>query len=380
VPETTVTVVDQAEFRAASRLLAAAEREGWTEERCTRVAGAFESIGRSRGFAAAWFDAGLALSRCAETAGGAEERFLAAVRADPHHAPARVQLGVLALHRGRLADADRWLVAAVEADPQNADASINLAILRRRRRAPGDLEAAQVDLRRALAVDARNVTAFTELAQLYLDEAGERPGRSVELAATVCRQAAQIDPRHAPLHNTCGLVQLRKGNVVGAVASFERALALDPGLYEAAMNLGSLAASYRGYGTARGAFEKAIAARPGSYDAHNGLGVALRGLSHGAPPSEAANAITRAAAEYVAAIRLDAARPEAYFNLAVLNQDFRSGAPGDLQRAVRCLDDFAARGAGSPRREDAERRRQNALDALAALGAPAGPAARCTPE
>ncbi len=224
------------------------------------------------------------------------------------------------------------------------------------------------------------MTAFTELAQLYLDEAGQGPGRSVELAATVCRQAAQIDPRHAPLHNTCGLVQLRKGNVVGAVASFERALALDPRLYEAAMNLGSLAASYRGYATARDAFERAIAARPGSYDAHLGLGVALRGLSHGAPPSEATVTIARAAAEYAAAIRLDDARPEAYFNLAVLNQDFRSGAPADLQRAVRCFDEFAARGASSPRRDDAERRRQNALDALTALGAPPRSAPRCTSD
>ncbi len=97
-----------------------------------------------------------------------------------------------------------------------------------------DLERAQKNLQRALAVDDSYMPAFNQLAVYYLEQAkakagagktksrrgkrglevsgcqeGRRRRRSMlDLAALVASQAQRKNPNYAPIHNTIGLIQV----------------------------------------------------------------------------------------------------------------------------------------------------------------------------
>lgn len=145
----------------------------------------------------------------------------------------------------------------------------------------------------------------------------------LDLAEVVCRQAQLINGNYAPIYNTWGLINMQQGNIIAALAKFERAFQLDATLFEAYMNFGEITLGFRGYDDAAGAFQQATTLRPQSYDAFIGLGAAKRGLQD--PDA--------AEAAYRAAIAIDANRPEAYFNLGLLYQDYRDGAEPTLRQA-----------------------------------------------
>ena len=81
-----------------------------------------------------------------------------------------------------------------------------------------------------------------------------------------------------------------------------------------------------------------------------GLGAALRGLRR----------YDEARAEYERAIALDPARPEAYFNLGLLYQDYMQGQVAQLEKAKSYYGDFLERSKGdaalAQTREDLTRR------------------------
>src|SRR5690606_14940289 len=127
-----------------------------------------------------------------------------------------------------------------------------------------------------------------------------------------------------------------QGNIIAALAKFERAFNLDNTFFEAYMNFGQLTLSYRGYEDAARAFTRARELQAGNYDAIVGLGAAQRGLAQ----------LDEAEATYRAAIQNDAARPEAYYNLGLLYQDYKGGGIPDLQQAQQFYEQFTQR-AGS---------------------------------
>jgi Flp pilus assembly protein TadD len=83
--------------------------------------------------------------------------------------------------------------------------------------------------------------------------------------------------------------------------------------------------------------------KPNDYDAHIGLGVALRGLRQ----------LPRAQAEYERAMEIDANRPEAYFNLGLLYQDYMSGSIDELERAKRFYNQFMSKAGNNARYAEA---------------------------
>jgi tetratricopeptide (TPR) repeat protein len=93
-----------------------------------------------------------------------------------------------------------------------------------------------------------------------------------------------------------------------------------------------------------------VGLKPKSYDAHVGLGAALRGLGD----AEGAKK------QYEEAKGLSGDRPEAYFNLGILYQDYMSGSVGDMKQALTFYDQFVQRAQGKPEYkttvEDIERR------------------------
>jgi hypothetical protein len=114
----------------------------------------------------------------------------------------------------------------------------------------------------------------------------------------VCAQAAQVAQSHhadlapdvrsftADLYNTWGIIDIRRNEIIKALEHFRRAYTLNPNMFEAWVNYGTINLSFRGYQDAKEAFEHAIALRDDSYDAHIGLGVALRGLALTQPDTE----------------------------------------------------------------------------------------------
>jgi tetratricopeptide (TPR) repeat protein len=323
------TAEDLARWRDAAELFARLNAEGeWDGEDCQAGLAAFERVNESaRGRSArAVYMSGLVALRCAND-DGARALFERALEIDPTLCEARVALGVRHVEAGRTAPARAAFEEAVRRDARCATGYVNLAAMQAD--AEGQEEAALANLRRALAVHSDYLPALNQMALIYLSMSDRDPAL-LRLAEVVCRQAQLIDEAYAPIYNTWGLIDVAQENITGAAAKFARAIELDPNLFAAHMNFGELTLSQRAYNDAARAFTRARELRPSSYDAAIGLGVALRGLRS---PAEAERM-------YRAALSLDEARPEAWFDLAVLYHEHRDGTVEQLTEALELLRRF----------------------------------------
>jgi tetratricopeptide (TPR) repeat protein len=275
----------------------------------------------------------LALSRCGDDE--AYDHYEQALKVDSKFCKARVALGLRELENGRLKQAKSTFEQSIEDDPQCTSGYTNLAIVQR---AQGENDEALKNLRRALAIESDYLAAFNQMALLHYDRGRAGKPEELDLAEVVCRQAQMLDADYAPIYNTWGLIKVYKGDVISALRYFQRAIMLDPGLFEAQMNFGEVTISFRGYEDGRKAFASAVALRPESYDAIIGLGTALRGLGE----------FAEAEAEYERAKQIDGGRPEAYFNLGVLYQDYMSGSVSDLKKAKSYFSEFLERAGERP--------------------------------
>jgi tetratricopeptide (TPR) repeat protein len=235
-----------------------------------------------------------------------------------------------------------------------------------------DLERAQKNLQRALAVDDNYMPAFNQLAVYYLQQAkkkagtkgGTRRGRrgmevsgaqraevneqQLDLAALVASQAQTKNPNYAPIHNTTGLIQVELKNFNGAVKSFARARQLDPKFFEAHMNYAAVNLSFRGFQEAEKAYREALKLRPKEYEAYLGLALAVRGQINDANFEKS---VAEAQKYLDEAKKLDPARSETYYNEAILTHEFRAKRAGDkavpiLEKAASQYRDFAGKAGG----------------------------------
>ena len=309
------------------------EKSGWTSAKCSSSSKSFERVSDAQGggFAEAHYMAGLALSRCDDS--GAYKHYEAALKVDSKFCKARVALGLRDLENGRMSQAKSTFEKSIADDPQCTSGYTNLAIVQR---AQGNNDEALKNLRRALAIESDYLAAFNQMALLHYDRGRAGKPAELDLAEVVCRQAQMLDADYAPIYNTWGLIKVYKGDVIAALRYFQRAIALDPDLFEAQMNFGEVTNSFRGYEDGRKAFARAVALQPDSYDAIIGLGTALRGLGQ----------FSEAQTQYERAKQINGGRPEAYFNLGVLYQDYMSGSVADLKKAKGYFSEFLRR-AGS---------------------------------
>lgn len=161
---------------------------------------------------------------------------------------------------------------------------------------------------------------------------GLPPERLGELAALFHRErledaiaygaslAAQF-PHEPIIPNLQGAAHARLGDFEAAVASFEKALILDPGFADAHFNLGNVLRRLGRIRDAAESFGKAIECRPDYADACLNLGITLEQLGN---PREAA-------ANYIRAIRIAPDFPEAHNNLGAVLSDM-----GQLEDAIAC--------------------------------------------
>jgi tetratricopeptide (TPR) repeat protein len=317
-------------WESALEEFASNEKAGWTSAKCSASEKAFERAADAQGggFAEARYMAGLALSRCGDD--GAYKHYDEALKVDSRFCKARVGLGLRDLQAGRTAQARSSFERSIKDDPQCTSGYTNLAIVQR---SQGQNEEALKNLRRALAIESDYLSAFNQMALLHYDRGRKGNTSELDLAEVVCRQAQMLDADYAPIYNTWGLIKVYKGDVISALRFFQRAITLDPDLFEAQMNFGEVTISFRGYEDGRKAFARAVELEPSNYDAIIGLGTALRGLER----------FPEAETQYERAKQLDARRPEAFFNLGVLYQDYMSGSVNDLKKAKVYFSEFLKR-------------------------------------
>lgn len=311
-----------------------AEANGWTPPACEATINKFNLANDAQGghFTEAIYMVGVVHGRCGDD-DAALAQYRRALESNENYCGARVGVALGDMRAGRAQQARQAFERAIAADNQCTAAYVNLAIIQRSN--PNEVREALDNLRRALAIESNYLPAFNQMALLYYEQAAQNT-QMLALAEVVCRQAQLINGNYAPIYNTWGLINMRQGNIIAALAKFERAFNLDASLFAAYMNFGELTLSYRGYDDAARAFTRARELRSDDYDAVVGLGAAQRGLGN----------MDEAEATYRAAIAMDAQRPEAYYNLGLLYQDYKGGAPPALRQATQFYTQFTQR-AGS---------------------------------
>jgi tetratricopeptide (TPR) repeat protein len=371
-PTESVSKSAEEKFNAAMDAFVAHDKANdWTDETCAASAKAFEAAAseqKSGKFPEATFNAGLAYQRCGNDK-EARAKFEKTLADDSNFSSARAQI---ALYKYKADSNEDGVIAelqqaVLDAKFQNVPALVNLAMFQMQRDGSAgtqgckdDFECAKQNLQRALAIDDAFMPAFNQLALYYFSQAKKRAGaikssqkggrgrqiatnaamgkradvQQLELAALVCSQAIRKNPNYAPIHNTAGLIQNELGQVNSAVGEFAQAAKLDPKFFEAQMNYAAVNLSFRGFEQAQGAYKKALEMRPNDYDAHLGLALALRGLINDSNYDAQVAAVQ---SELDACKKLDAARPDAYYNEGILTQEYKAKAGGGKDKTIAAL-------------------------------------------
>jgi len=152
----------------------------------------------------------------------------------------------------------------------------------------------------AVRIHPLEITAHVGLARLYLD-AGQ-----LDAAESHLRFARRVHPTKW-VHYQAGRLALMRGQFAPAVEEFEAALALDPSLVDAYVNLGNALRALGRRADARARFEQGLALVPELSGAYNGLGALA--LDDGDAP-EAERLFARA-------VELDPDYADAHNNLGV---------------------------------------------------------------
>ena len=374
------------------------KKQDWAEGTCSSVADTFTKAASTQKsdakaeFPEAIYNAGLAFQRCGKDA-EAREKFEDTLKADGSFHRAKAQLALYDFQKSGDVDSTITKLDQIIRDAkfQNVEALVAIAALQMERgsdQADGDgkndLERAQRNLQRALAIDDSYMPAFNQLAVYYLEQAKAKAGASakkgrrgrrgmevsgvkgvdvdeqqLDLAALVASQAQRKNPNYAPIHNTTGLIQVQLKNFNGAVKSFGRARSLDSKFFEAHMNYAAVSLSFRGYEEAEKAYRDALKLRPKEYEAHLGLALALRGQIN---DGNFEKMVAAAKAELEEAKKIDGSRAETYYNDAILTHEFKAkraagpNAVPELEKAAQQYRDFVAKAGDGPEFADAVKR------------------------
>jgi serine/threonine-protein kinase len=169
----------------------------------------------------------------------------------------------------------------------------------------------------------------------------ESPGACVNVGAVLCdhkrdydgaiacfQKALALDPKYAAAHDNLGAALAGKGQVDAAIASCRKAIELNPKLANAHNGLGTILCDRKhDYDAAIASFRTAIELDPKHANAHNNLGTALHGKGQ----------VDEAITCHRRAIALDPKLPLAHRNLGKALK-----AKGQLDEAIACYKEAIA--------------------------------------
>jgi Tfp pilus assembly protein PilF len=337
----------------------------WTDSTCEEAASAFkDASSKLTGgeFFEALYNAGVSYRRCKNDA-KAKEIFEEILKKNSKFHRARVQVALYEFNAGGQKDVDKAIAemtqAISDAEFKNEEALVFLAMLQMMRDndvsdddGKNDFERAKGNLQRALAINDSFMPAFNQLAVYYLESAKKKaqaaaqkdkkassPTRrragvkaaveeekkadtqALELAQLVCSQAIRKNPKYAPVYNTMGLISAELGDLSQAASSFGQARGLDPKFFEAHMNYAAVNLQFRGFDEAAKAYKAAIDLKPNDYEAHLGMALAARGQIK---DDNWDQKLAETQKELDEAKKIDANRPETYYNEAILVEEFKT--------------------------------------------------------
>lgn len=265
----------------------------------------------------------------------AESKLREAIKGAPKNALLYSALGGLLGRMDRAAEARQAFAEAVKLAPENHALRLQLAV---RQREAGELEPAWENARYLLAAKVADaqVREFARDTALELGALLARQNRN-RAGLAVARQSAGYFPENAPIHEMLGLFQRNNQQNVDAMASYRKALELDPASPGAAVGLGIAASAAGSPEEAARAFQAALVKFPDHVPGKLAYAVfLLRQAEAGAAESLKALDLLQDV------LKQDPNSAEAHYQLgsALLSQDRAKDALTHFNRAVEAgLDD-----------------------------------------
>ena len=197
----------------------------------------------------------------------AEALYRQILDANPDHADALHLLGMIALARGSVGEAERLVGRAIAQDDANATYHCHLGLVYD---ADGRTDQAVAEFRRALALDETDLEAWYSLA-LTLHRAG-RLGEAVG----AYRELLARTPDDAESWCNFGAALKGTGETDAAIEAYRRAIEIKPDFPEAFYNLGNMLQEQEALDAAATAFRRALSLRPDFAAAACNLGNTLK--------------------------------------------------------------------------------------------------------
>ncbi len=205
----------------------------------------------------------------------------AAIQRDDSQALFHSNLGEALRLLGRLDEAEKCFLTALELQPTYPQALTNLgnALQQQGRQAEAVIRFQQVLDMAGPSADAFSNLGLAQFAAGAIDE-----------AVSTLRKAIELDPHHGEANNNLGAALLEKGEVDAAAFVLEEAVAVDPGSADAWCNLARARFGQYDFNAAEEYARRALELAPGQAKFHLVLGRVLREAGR---PNEAESALRR---------------------------------------------------------------------------------------
>jgi tetratricopeptide (TPR) repeat protein len=201
-----------------------------------------------------------------------------ALEIDPGYPLTHCNLGQTLLMRHREEEAVEHLQKAMELDPQLAGAYYNLANVMVQRK---QLDQAVVYYRKTVEINPDFASAHNNLGAALADQG------KFDAAIAQYHQALELNPRYVDSYYNLACALYRRGRIDEAIAQWRKALQLNPANAQAHLCLGQVALQQRHLDAAIDHFRKALSVNPQLTDASQYLALALSQQQKTTPASAA---------------------------------------------------------------------------------------------
>lgn len=254
----------------------------------------------------------------------ARAAYTRAVELDPTLTDAWLYLGVAHQQQGRYDLAVSDYRTGLQADPENIELRVALVTALRNQ---GRLDEAIEEAKAALRINANSLPMYNNLGLAYIERGDLALAKFVYQKALNSIEGARDS---AYIHANLGWTYFQAGEKSEAEYYLLEAVKLDPELVPALVYLSRIHLDNRNYGDMIPLLERAHDKQPDNYGVLLNLGIAYRGVGR----------YDESEAMYRAALELDPARPDPWFNLGILYGDHQKR----YEDAVAALTTYVDRG------------------------------------